>query len=69
VYLIKVCTHPVLRDSKVLQQFLEAGEQEFGVEMARWAAEAAAAKPGSVNGALQWFRSLQHTAQNIVARR
>lgn len=69
VFLNKVAAHPVLKDSKELQQFLEAGDQEWAVEMARWTAETAAAKPPAVNGALQWFKSLQHTAQNMVSGR
>lgn len=39
------------------------------LEMARWQAESSAAKPPAVTGALQWLKSLQHSAQNMVSGR
>jgi sorting nexin-1/2 len=69
VFVNKVATHPVLKDSKELHQFLVASEHDWALEMARWTAETNAAKPPAVNGALQWLKSLQHTAQNMVSGR
>ncbi|KAL6765438.1 subunit of retromer complex [Haematococcus lacustris] len=69
VFLTKVVAHPVLKDSRELQLFLQAAEHEWTAEMARWQAESNAAKPPAVNGALQWLRSLQHSASNMVSGR
>ena len=69
VFLAKVANHPVLRDSKELQHFLEAGDQDWALEMARWQAESSSARPPAVNGALQWFKSLQASAQGMVSGR
>jgi sorting nexin-1/2 len=112
VFLNKVATHPVLKDSNELRQFLTANDsvsnrpstpysiciaapsahmvhrfpaphplawsvhhctlthtQEWMLEMARWQAESSAAKPPAVSGALQWLKSLQHSAQNMVSGR
>lgn len=69
VFVNKVALHPVLKDSKELHQFLVASEHDWALEMARWTAETNAAKPPAVNGALQWLKSLQHSAQNMVSGR
>jgi sorting nexin-1/2 len=54
VFLSKVAAHPVLKDSKELQLFLESNDQDWTLEMARWQAESNAGKAPAVNGALQW---------------
>mmetsp|Transcript_21494 Transcript_21494/g.59509 ORF Transcript_21494/g.59509 Transcript_21494/m.59509 type:complete len:451 (+) Transcript_21494:211-1563(+) len=69
VFLTKVASHPVLKDSKELQLFLESNDQDWTLEMARWQAESSAGKAPAVNGALQWFKSLHHSAQNMVSGR
>jgi len=71
VFLNKVASHPVLRDAKELTTFLAASDEEWTLEMARWQAESSATKTptGAVSGALQWFKSLQHSAQNMVSGR
>lgn len=69
VFLCKVYAHPVLRDSPEVNVFLMASDAEWQLEMARWQVETAAASKPAAGGAMQWFRSLQHSAQNMVAGR
>ncbi|GAX81957.1 hypothetical protein CEUSTIGMA_g9385.t1 [Chlamydomonas eustigma] len=69
VYLSKVVSHPVLKEVPELNTFLRANEEEWTMEMARWQAETAASSKPAVGGAMQWFRNLQHSAQNMVSGR
>ncbi|GFR51023.1 hypothetical protein Agub_g13350 [Astrephomene gubernaculifera] len=69
VFINRVASHPVLKDSRELATFLQADEEAWLLEAARWAAEAAAAHRPSVSAAAAWFRGLQHSAQSLVSGR
>lgn len=92
VFLIKVVSHPYLKDSPELAAFLKAGDEQWTLEMAKWQAETSARSSSSTThpaslssspypsssatpltttaGAIgSWFRSLQHSAQNMVSGR
>jgi sorting nexin-1/2 len=65
VYLLRIAAHPALKNSAELQLFLEGAEDEWGLEMARAQVQATNAKE-KLTGALGWFKSLQHSATNLV---
>lgn len=48
--------------------FLSADEGEWALEIAKWQAETSAANR-PMTGAVQWFKSLQHSAQTLVSGR
>jgi sorting nexin-1/2 len=65
VFLARVAAHPALRNSAELQLFLEGTDEEWGVEQAKMQVQASNAKE-KLTGALGWFKSLQHSATNLV---
>ncbi|MEW5297107.1 MAG: hypothetical protein WDW38_005917 [Sanguina aurantia] len=67
-FLAKVACHPILKDSKELQLFLEANDEEWMLEIARWQGESSVAK-APVTGAVAWLKGLQHSATNLMAGR
>lgn len=66
VYLRKLVAHPILRDTRELQVFLQASEPDWSLEMARRGAAQQQGKPPVVSGALRWFRNITHSANNMV---
>lgn len=66
VFINKIAAHPVLKESRELQIFLEANEEEWALEMAKAQAETAVTNK-KMDGAFQWFKTLQHSASNVLA--
>lgn len=66
LFINKIAAHPVLRDSRELQTFLESSEDEWALEMAKSQAEVAVTAR-KMDGAFQWLRTLQHSASNVLA--
>jgi sorting nexin-1/2 len=48
--------------------FLEANDEQWMLEMAKWQAETSA-QHGPVTGAVQWLKNLQQSAQSLVSGR
>lgn len=77
VFVNRVASHPLLRTSKELQLFLEASETEFAIEVSRTQVESSSINGGSsgsskkttLNGAVQFFKDLGHSATSLVQRR
>ncbi|KAG2492390.1 hypothetical protein HYH03_009336 [Edaphochlamys debaryana] len=68
VFVNRVASHPVLKDSRELQTFLQANEEAWMLEIAKWQAETNA-QHRPVSAAAQWLKSLQHSAQSLVSGR
>jgi sorting nexin-1/2 len=68
VFLNRVASHPVLKDSRELQTFLQANDEQWMLEIAKWQAETSA-QHRPVSAAAQWFKNLQHSAQSLVSGR
>ncbi|PNW82491.1 hypothetical protein CHLRE_06g281050v5 [Chlamydomonas reinhardtii] len=68
VFVTRVACHPVLKDSRELNTFLQANEEAWMLEIAKWQAETSA-QHRPVNAAAQWLKSLQHSAQSLVSGR
>ncbi|KAG2447746.1 hypothetical protein HYH02_007204 [Chlamydomonas schloesseri] len=68
VFVNRVASHPVLKDSRELNTFLQANEEAWMLEIAKWQAETSA-QHRPVNTAAQWLKSLQHSAQSLVSGR
>ncbi len=62
----RVAGHPNLKDSTELKMFLSAGEGEWVLEITKWNAETYA-QNRPMTGAVQWFKSLQHSAATLVS--
>ncbi|KXZ44879.1 hypothetical protein GPECTOR_61g832 [Gonium pectorale] len=68
VFVNRVASHPVLKDSAELATFLQANEEAWMLEIAKWQAETNA-QHRPVTAAAAWFKSLQHSAQSLVSGR
>ena len=49
-----------------MQTFLEANDEEWMLETARWQAETSAQKQPPVQGAMNWLKNLTHATQSLV---
>ncbi|GLC46599.1 hypothetical protein PLESTB_001222000 [Pleodorina starrii] len=68
VFVNRVASHPVLKDSRELQTFLQANDETWMLEIAKWQAETSA-QHRPVSAAAAWFKNLQHSAQSLVSGR
>ncbi|PNH00419.1 Sorting nexin 1, partial [Tetrabaena socialis] len=68
VFVNRVACHPTLKDSKELETFLQADEEQWMLEIAKWQAETSA-QHRPVSAAAQWFKNLHHSAQSLVSGR
>eukprot|EP00884_Botryococcus_braunii_P014863 jgi/Botrbrau1/23378/Bobra.0051s0029.1 len=65
VYINRVAAHPLLRESRDLQNFLEATEEEWAGGMARAQSETSSGAK-TLGNTLQLFRNVQRSAVNLV---
>eukprot|EP00877_Chromochloris_zofingiensis_P009805 jgi/Chrzof1/5078/Cz15g10280.t1 len=68
VFINRVAAHPVLKSSKELQQFLEATEDEWTLEMARVQVQAGGAKK-RLDTAMGWIKGIGTATTNLVQGR